>query len=300
MQPVTPEYIEEVFTSLEAMTVELDDDPLEYGPRRLAHKVAETRTHLSRCEQLSLQISRLLQQYKRGHRAAQLEFDLKLQHMLANDPEVRAGRNVADRNAIATVKLNEQRESMSYMEVVIQDLEVVMTSIKSKRADLRDVQGRLRDQMRLCQEEVGLGGKWGSKAAGSGPSLSNAPLIDMKALRDLDSMLGSSAELHVTDPVDLVVSTPLLGAADEEGAEESDEAAGEELASPQAPAPAPLPPAPALADLQAPPAFPEIPTGEGKDDDFDTLLSALAPPVEAPGKRPSVSVDDLLNSLLDP
>ncbi len=297
MQPVTPDYIEEVFTSLEAMTVELDDDPLEYGPRRLAHKVAETRTHLSRCEQVSLQISRLLQQYKRGHRAAQLEFDLKLQHMLANDPEVRAGRNVADRNAIATVKLNEQREAMSHMEVVIQDLEVVMTSIKSKRADLRDVQGRLRDQMRLCQEEVGLGGKWGSKVAGSGPSLSNTPLIDTKALRELDAMF-SGEELHVSDPADLAPPAPSLSAGDED--EEGDEAAGEELAPPQAPAPAPAPPAPVLADLTPPPAPPEVPAGEGKDDDFDTLLSDIAPPVEAPGKRPSVSVDELLNSLLDP
>jgi hypothetical protein len=282
MQPVTPDYIEQVFSSLEAMSVELDDDPLEYGPRRLAHKVAETRTHLSRCEQISLQISRLLQQYKRGHRAAQLEFDLKLQHMLANDPEVRAGRNVADRNAIATVKLNEQREAMSHMEVVIQDLEVVMTSIKSKRADLRDVQGRLRDQMRLCQEEVGLGGKWGSKAPGSTPNLSNAPLVDTKALRELDAMF--SGEIHLSDLSDLTV----------------DEAEPVE----ETPAPVPTPevppvaPTPVVEAVQA--EAPALPTGDGADDDFDAVLSGITPTVEAVGKRPSVSVDDLLNSLLDP
>lgn len=268
MQPVTPEYIEEVFNALEAMTVELDDDPLEYGPRRLAHKVAETRTHLSRCEQISLQIARLLQQYKRGHRAAQLEFDLKLQHMLANDPEVRAGRNVADRNAIATVKLNEQRETMSHMEVVIQDLDVVMTAIKSKRADLRDVQGRLRDQMRLCQEEVGLGGKWGSKSPNKGPSLSNAPLVDTSALRELDSMF-SGGELHVSDPTDLTLET------DEEAEEAED-----------------TPPV-----SEAPTPLPEF-VGEGEDVGFDALLSDIAAPEEAPGKRPTVSVDELLNSLI--
>jgi hypothetical protein len=282
MNPVTPDYIDQVFSALEAMSVDLDDDPLEYGPRRLAHKVSETRTHLSRCEQLSLQISRLLQQYKRGHRAAQLEFDLKLQHMLANDPEVRAGRNVADRNAIATVKLNEQREAMSHMEVVIQDLEVVMTSIKSKRADLRDVQGRLRDQMRLCQEEVGLGGKWGSKAPGSTPDLSNAPLVDTKALRDLDALF--SGEIHVAEPSDLAV----------------DEA--EPVGTP-APVPTPevLPVTPTPAPVEAVQAeVPALPTGDGTDDDFDAVLSGITPTVEAVGKRPSVSVDDLLNSLLDP
>jgi hypothetical protein len=274
MNPVTPEYIEDVFTSLEAMTVELDDDPLEYGPRRLAHKVAETRTHLSRCEQISLQIARLLQQYKRGHRAAQLEFDLRLQHMLANDPEVRAGRNVADRNAIATVKLNEQREEMSRMEVVIQDLEVVMTAIKSKRADLRDVQGRLRDQMRLCQEEVGLGGKWGSKAAPErgAPSLSSAPLVDTKALRELDALF--SGELHVSEPSDFAVEEEV----EEEGTAEA------------VAAPAPL-------VEEAPPAF----VGEGADDDFDNALSGIASVEDTAlvGRRPTLSVDELLGSLLD-
>lgn len=288
MQPVTPAYIEEVFTSLEAMTVDLDDDPLEYGPRRLAHKVAETRTHLSRCEQLSLQIARLLQQYKRGHRAAQLEFDLKLQHMLANDPEVRAGRNVADRNAIATVKLNEQREAMSHMEVVIQDLEVVMTAIKSKRADLRDVQGRLRDQMRLCQEEVGLGGKWGSKAVGSGPSLSSTPLIDTKALRELDALF-SGEELHVSDPSDLALPTTEVVSEDEAEVPPTVTVAPVvEVALVSSPAVAEPPPAP-----------PEIPTGEGKDDDFDSILSGIPTPTEGVGKRPSLSVDELLGSLLD-
>ena len=281
MQPVTPDYIEQVFTSLEAMNVELDDDPLEYGPRRLAQKVAETRTHLSRCEQLSLQISRLLQQYKRGHRAAQLEFDLKLQHMLANDPEVRAGRNVADRNAIATVKLNEQREAMSHMEVVIQDLEVVMTALKSKRADLRDVQGRLRDQMRLCQEEVGLGGKWGSKTPGSTPNLSNAPLVDTKALRELDAMF--SGEIHLSEVSDL--SDLTVGEADP-------------VEEPPAPvvevAPTPAPVETTQVEV------PALPTGSGTDDDFDAVLSGITPTVEAVGKRPSMSVDDLLNSLFDP
>ena len=282
MQPVTPEYIEEVFTSLEAMTVDLDDDPLEYGPRRLAHKVSETRTHLSRCEQLSLHISRLMQQYKRGHRAGQLEFDLKLQHMLANDPEVRAGRNVADRNAIATVKLNEQREAMSHMEVVIQDLEVLMTSLKSKRADLRDVQGRLRDQMRLCQEEVGIGGKWGSRAVGSGPSLSNAPLVDTRALRELDALF-SGAELHVSEPSDLALPTTEV---------EEEE-----------PTPTFVVEAPLVVEAAPTPvveAAPEIPTGEGVDDDFDSILSGISVSTAAPGKRPSLSVDELLDSLLNP
>lgn len=161
-----------------------------------------------------------------------------------------------------------------------------MTAIKSKRADLRDVQGRLRDQMRLCQEEVGLGGKWGSKAVGSGPSLSSTPLIDTKALRELDAMF--SGELHVSDPSDLALPTT-----EEEISEDEEQ-----------PSPAPAPvvevataPPPVVDPTPAPP---EIPTGEGKDDDFDSILSGISTPTEVSGKRPSLSVDELLDSLLDP
>jgi hypothetical protein len=38
-----------------------------------------------------------------------------------------------------------------------------MTVIKAKRTDLKDLQGRLRDQLKLCQEQISLGQRWGSK-----------------------------------------------------------------------------------------------------------------------------------------
>lgn len=214
---VSGDYIDGLFTEMEGMSVDLDDDPMEYGPRRLSAKVAETRHHLARCEQLSLQVGRLLQQYRRAFRSLQLDFDLQMKHLLANDPEVRAGRNVADRNAIATVKLSDVQEQISNHEIVIQDLEAVNISIKSKRSDLKDIQTRLRDQMRLCQEEVGLGGRWGDRKP-SEVSISSAPLLDPKALDELASLNPKGAEIHF-DPDQLLISDPGL---EEEDPEQED------------------------------------------------------------------------------
>ena len=45
----------------------------------------------------------------------------------------------------------------------IQDLDAVLSVIRAKRTDLKDIQGRLRDQFKICQEEIGLGGRWGSR-----------------------------------------------------------------------------------------------------------------------------------------
>lgn len=281
---VTPDYIDGLFTEMEAMNVDLDDDPLEYGPRRLSSKVAEARLHLSRCEQMSLQVGRLLQQYKRAHRALQTDFDLQLQHMLANDPEVRSGRNVADRNAIATVKLSDLKEQISACEIVIQDLEVINTSIKSKRSDLKDTQSRLRDQMRLCQEEVGLGGRWGDrKATGAlDPILRSAPLIDPTAMAELEALNPKGQEIQI-DPTMIVPSDDDFEAAieatyvrewvDDETAALVDE---EDEAEEEFPEPVIVPPVKSF-------------------DDFDAALEAIPVATEtAPPARESIDIDALL------
>jgi len=233
---------------------------------------------------MSLQVGRLLQQYKRAHRALQTDFDLQLQHMLANDPEVRSGRNVADRNAIATVKLSDLKEQISACEIVIQDLEVINTSIKSKRSDLKDTQSRLRDQMRLCQEEVGLGGRWGDrKATGAlDPILRSAPLIDPTAMAELEALNPKGQEIQI-DPTMIVPSDDDFEAAieatyvrewvDDETAALVDE---EDEAEEEFPEPVIVPPVKSF-------------------DDFDAALEAIPVATEtAPPAREAIDIDALL------
>jgi len=200
---VDEERIRAIFSELEGMEVELDPDPLQFGPKRLNAKIAYTRGMLTRCERVFLQVSHDLQFYKRTHRSAQLDFDLQMQDFYANDPEVRAGRNVKDREALATMKLREEREALMDMEVGIQDLEMVMSVVKAKRADLRDIQGRLRDQLKLCQEEVGLGSRWGSRPPPgmTAPDIDAAPRTDPKALADMQELVISTSdagEVHLS------------------------------------------------------------------------------------------------------
>lgn len=189
--------ISAIFDSLEKMDVALDPDPIQYGPKRLNQKVAKVRSLLSQCERTFLQVSHDLQIIKSAHRSTQLDFDLQMQDLLANDPEVKAGRNVRDRDALATMKLRDSREEMMDLEVAIQDLEMALTVIKAKRADLRDIQGRLRDQMKLCQEEIGLGARWGSRPAPdtNAPDLDKAPKTDTAALEAMQELLHDTGEV---------------------------------------------------------------------------------------------------------
>ncbi len=254
--------MDSVFSILSKMEVELDSDPLQFGPKRLNFKVAEARGMLTECEGLFLKVSQWLQKYRAALRTLETQLDLDMKHLFANDPEVRAGRNVADRDALATMKLREQAAEVSAVQQTREDLEAMLTVIKAKRSDLKDVQGRLRDQMKLCNEEITLGARWGSKPRPDikAPNLDESPDVDRQTLRDLHDMFqGIGAE------------EPDLGALVSPVVEDEDP--------------------PPVVEVVADPA-----PVEAEQEDTESLDSLLDS-IPAPAEKPSRSVDDLLDDL---
>jgi hypothetical protein len=191
---ISAEAVDAVFSVLSVMEVGLDDDPLQYGPKRLNGKIADARGKLTECEGLFLKVSKWLQKYRAAQRTLETELDLAKKELFANDPEVRAGRNVADRDALATMKLQDQVRTTARVTQTQCDLEAVLTVIKAKRVDLKDVQARIRDQIKLCHDEIGLGSRWGSKPSPGteAPDLEAAPNVDKQTLKDLHEMFTGS------------------------------------------------------------------------------------------------------------
>lgn len=198
---VPQDYIDTIFDRISGMEVGLDTDPLQYGPKRLNNKIAEARGHLTECESIFLQVSRLLQQFRSVHRDLEVEFEISKKHLFANDPEVQALPHVTDRDALATMKLRDQVHELNTLSRNIPDLEALITVIKAKRTDLKDVQGRIRDQIKLCHEEIALGGRWGSKAPPGSkvPDLDSTPTVPKETLRDLRDMFDGSKSPEITD-----------------------------------------------------------------------------------------------------
>jgi hypothetical protein len=226
-------WVDGVYQRLGELEVDLDPDPLVYGPKRLNGKVADARNMLRDCEAIFLQASHDQHRFSRALRVATAKLKMSKDFLFANDPETRAGRNVADREAIATMKLQKQVKEVHRLEIGTEDLKAVLVVIKAKRADLKDVQGRLRDQMKLCQEEIALGGRWGSRRP-------NAP--------DLDPTAAPQVETDDIDELLMAVEGELHLEAEEESESEVEEApvvedaASEpEVVEPPAPAPAPAP-----------------------------------------------------------
>jgi len=160
------EEADHIFEELIVLDMDLDEDPLAFGPKRLNNKIALVRGMLSRCERVYLDVSQQLHAMKRSLKIETLTLDLAKKNLFANDPETRAGKSVSDREAIAAGKLHTEMMEVHDLEMAVESLSAVWMAIKTKRADLKDIEGRLKDQFRLCQEEIGLGSRWGSRAIG--------------------------------------------------------------------------------------------------------------------------------------
>jgi len=193
MEILTDNEISAVYEELATLQIELDDDPLLYGPKRLNGKIAKTRAMLTRCEQIFLELSRRLHGCQREHRKQTALLEMQKQDLLANDPEVRAGRNIADRDAIAAIKLRSQIEKVQGLETATTDLETVLAVVKVKRADIKDIQNRLKDQIKVCQDEIGLGARWGS----SKPPSESTPALATGQLGATPPKFGSDDDVYI-------------------------------------------------------------------------------------------------------
>lgn len=156
-------YIESIYKQLSKMDVELDPDPIEFGPSKLNNKTAESRKYLSQTEKVFLQVSQNLHKYKRDLLVAETQYNLEQTRLMAEDPHVRQGRSQQEREALASTQLVHIQSKINECRLAVHDLEDVLKVIKAKRTDLKDLQGRIRDQLKLCQEQIALGQRWGQK-----------------------------------------------------------------------------------------------------------------------------------------
>ena len=161
MEDTQQDWIASVYDGLAKMDVILDNDPLEFGPDRLNQKTAEVRNLLSKVEKLFIDLSQKHHLLKRELLAKNTEFTISKSRLMVEDPHVRAGRDKTERDVLAEVRLTDLLRVIKTLEMSVSDLDEILKVVKAKRTDLKDIQGRLKDQLKLCQEELGLGRRWG-------------------------------------------------------------------------------------------------------------------------------------------
>ncbi len=291
-QYVDEVFAERTFTRLAEMAVLLDADPLIHGPKRLNNKVAECRNILNELERIFLDVSQRLHKAGRALRISETAFEMQRKHMLATDPLVRAERSVSDRDAATTMRLKKEVGELDDLRMDVADLDSILRVVKAKRADLKDTQSRLRDQINLCREELGLQQSWGSKPPPGTKFDLDRQMKTVKgpSMADVDDMLaGVEEEINIAgfasdDPLEVTEDEPLV---EEPLVEEVEEPPASEV------------PGFTFEVLPETPAA-KLPKGNGTDQTVDNLIAQIE--VGKPGGRLSLeemddrAIDDLLSN----
>ncbi len=268
---VDDERIQETYEELKGMQVELDPNPIEFGPRRFNNRIAQVRSMLNRVEQLFLQASEDLHYFKRIINAKKGLYDLEKRELMVKDPSCRVGRSQGEREALADVRLRSMIEEIQLLEASAHDLETVMSSIKSKRTDLKDVQGRMRDQMKMVEHDISMGARWGNREPAVAMQVVGGSTDELDGmLADVDKSLGWSGD---TAPEPIV---GLEDVSEEEEEDDDEEAPAPPIVKPKA-ATKPKPRAPELVIVLVSPS-----QSEGKDDVSDVLEAAFSGRREGP------------------
>lgn len=172
-------FINSVYDSIRGMEVHLDPDPLSLGPKRLQGKVADSRNMLTIVQRNMMEISHKLHLVRRELRAVEAEIEVKTSYLLSNDIDVKSCKSVKDREAMAQTKMSDEIRNRIKLNSAEFELESVILVLKTKDKDLKDTLSRLRDQIKLCQEEISLHSKWGDPDTGGPNSDSVEDVISM-------------------------------------------------------------------------------------------------------------------------
>lgn len=158
---ISDEYVDEVYDLLRKMEVDIDSDPIIHGPKRLQNKIAEARNMLTITQRLIVDLSHKVHLVKRALRTVETDIEIKTSNLLTNDPDVKQCKSLKDREAMASTKMvDEIRNRIKYSSMLF-ELETVLSVVKLREKDMRDILSRIRDQIKLCQDEISLGSKWG-------------------------------------------------------------------------------------------------------------------------------------------
>lgn len=152
---ISPEKLDSILTEISEFEVKLEEDPTlpELGARYLQSRIAQCRHFLNRT-QYYLQVTRRYEKnLKKAEKAFELDLELKIAGLLANDTLVRQQSAAQDRRALAVSMLKDEHENLAKFKVELQDLDGTIRIIKAKYDDLRHTNQDIKLQRQLVKDD---------------------------------------------------------------------------------------------------------------------------------------------------
>jgi hypothetical protein len=153
--PLTRQKLEEILDEIASYKVDLEEDPTlpHLGTRYLQSSLAKCRHFLNRT-QYYLQLARRHEKNLRIQlKQCELNADLQLQQLLANEPSVRQQPSIEDRKAVAISFNHELYVEIGKVRADLLDTEETVKLIKAKYDDLNRTNSDIKLQRHLVRDD---------------------------------------------------------------------------------------------------------------------------------------------------
>jgi hypothetical protein len=165
------EQLDEILDEIAKYEVELVEDPTQpqYGFSYIQKSVAQCRSYLNRVQYYLQKVKKRERDLRIEVKQAELNLDLKMQEMLADNEIVRQQPSEGIKKAVAASMLKEEAESILKLKVELLDIQETGKIIKLKYDDLQKTNGDIRLQRQLVKDDKAayLGGEDGYSPGGS-------------------------------------------------------------------------------------------------------------------------------------
>jgi hypothetical protein len=161
--PFTTERIEAIYEEILGLTIELSKDPTVEGTSYLQRVISECRNGLNRTAAILIEISRDKRRVKNELAGAESSYDIREADLLANDPTVMRGPNLADRKARVQTILREEVLVLQGLRGSLRNLEDLERAVRIRHDELVRTDGMIKTQRNLLRDEVQTGSFYGDE-----------------------------------------------------------------------------------------------------------------------------------------
>lgn len=156
----TKEQLDNILYEISSYTIDIEPDPTlpHLGNPYLQALISKCRHYLNRVNYYINQVLIQEREKKRDLKIKELDLDLKMKQLLADDQIVRAQSNIKDREAVATATLRDEHLEVSGLRVEIQDLQEVVKILKSVHRELSGASRDIKTARQMIRDDKEFGG----------------------------------------------------------------------------------------------------------------------------------------------
>lgn len=160
---VDESWIDDGYQRIQTCAVELDPNPLDFGPGRLIDKIYQIRKFQNTVELMYVQATQDYGRVQQDRLRLEGLYNIERDNLLTTDLTVRSGRSQSDRQAMVNMKLRPLLETIERCKQNEFKLKTFLTVVDSKRSSLNSTNSQINAQMKLLSQEISLGREWKSE-----------------------------------------------------------------------------------------------------------------------------------------